>query len=156
MSLKFVLLAACVAAASANVLGEIKIDLDSPALDAKVKYQAWKSQFNKVYSSIEEEAKAMAAFAKNDAFIVAHNKEGHSYTVGHNVFSDLTSAEFAEKYTGYKTRDSYLRRTKNVNTELAKGYDAAPSSIDWSQKGAVTPIKNQGQCGSCWAFSTTG
>merc|ERR1711871_1814187 len=139
-----------------KLMASISVDLDSEEVDTKTKWKAWKSKFGKVYKTLEEEAKAMSTFAANDAFVIQHNKEGHSYTVGHNEFSDLTSAEFKEKMTGYKTKDAYLRRKKNVDHSLHAKFASAPSSIDWSQKGAVTPIKNQGQCGSCWAFSTTG
>ena len=77
---------------------------------------------------------------------------------GHNEFSDMSWEEFSKVYTGVKDSDKYLRRSKNVNHALSAQAvkQAAPASIDWSKKNAVTPIKNQGQCGSCWAFSTTG
>ena len=70
----------------------------------------------------------MAAFAENDAFIVAHNKEGHSYTVGHNVYSDMTNAEFKEKMTGYKTKDAYLPQ-KNVDHSLHAKFASAQAAL---------------------------
>ena len=87
------------------------------------------------------------------------NKLKLSYTVGHNEFSDLSWEDFSKSYTGLKDADKYLSQLGNnvnhaLSTQAVK--DAAPASIDWSKKNAVTPIKNQGQCGSCWAFSTTG
>lgn len=76
------------------------------------------------------------------------------FYVGLNKFADLTNTEFRERYTG-------LNRPliKLTNPENLFSYDqtqALPSSVDWRAKGAVTAVKDQGQCGSCWSFSTTG
>merc|ERR1719171_3063987 len=109
----------------------------------------------KTYKDSEVDAK-FAQWVKNDKFIAETNAKSLSYTVGHNEFSDMAWEDFREVYTGYKDSAKYLRRPKNVNEALLDKdvQDAAPASIDWTTKNAVTPIKNQGQCGSCWAFST--
>jgi len=78
------------------------------------------------------------------------------YTLGHNQYSDMTNEDFkALRNLAFQT-NPHKSRSKNVDYTLAKRVQDVPDSIDWSEKGAVTPIKNQEQCGSCWAFSTTG
>jgi len=105
----------------------------------------------KTYSSPEEQAMRSAIFNANVAKINAHNLKGESWTMAINEFADLTAQEFAiGRIGGYKPRN--LRRTATASPVS----DSLPTAVDWTTKGAVTPVKNQGQCGSCWSFSTTG
>jgi len=84
-------------------------------------------------------------------FVFKHNSEKHSYTVGLNKFADLTSEQFVKVFTGLKMPQDLSSWQKGITTT-----PNLPATWDWRNKNAVTPIKNQEQCGSCWAFSTTG
>jgi len=115
-------------------------------------WSAFKGDFKKAYESVEEHAGRFAVFKDNIDFITSHNARAaeHGYTVGLNQFADMTRQEFK------KTMLTYQADQKKANP--VKVFDTAsnPSAVDWVTKGAVTPVKNQGGCGSCWAFSTTG
>eukprot|EP01089_Gocevia_fonbrunei_P022854 TRINITY_DN93_c0_g2_i1.p1 TRINITY_DN93_c0_g2~~TRINITY_DN93_c0_g2_i1.p1 ORF type:complete len:340 (+),score=105.65 TRINITY_DN93_c0_g2_i1:127-1020(+) len=104
-------------------------------------------QHGKVYAHDEFQFRYQT-FKTNAAFIAGHNGQNKTFTVAMNKFGDLTNAEFNKVFKGLNSRVAESG-VESVNPSL-------PDSVDWRTKGAVTGIKNQGQCGSCWSFSTTG
>ena len=119
-----------------------------------ITFNSWKIQHSKTYASPKIEVQASNVWHSNDAHIRKINAQKRSFTLGHNEFSDITPDDFYAQYTGYQDRETYLNeRGHNVQQLMSSDL---PPSVDWTTKDAVTPVKNQGQCGSCWAFSTTG
>ena len=112
-------------------------------------YMKYVSEHNKQYDSVEEFKMRKALFIAVETFIRRANQTSSTYRAGHNKFSDWTQEE--------KDR---LLGLKNVHMpevfEVADEVDTAnlPESVDWREAGKVTPVKWQGNCGCCWAFST--
>ncbi|CAF3354431.1 unnamed protein product [Rotaria socialis] len=133
-----------------------------PMLDIQLdnSWSLFKSVFKKQYLSNEEVTTRRQIWEENVALIRKHNLESdlgiHSYTLEMNQFGDMTNEEFRNQMNGFKMNLKGTINHADHHIFSAPSNVALPDSVDWRTKGYVTNIKDQGQCGSCWAFSTTG
>jgi cathepsin L len=120
-------------------------------------WKKFKTQFGKVYESSSEEEKRMEIWMENKAEIERHNIEFEqgkvSYRQAVNKFADLTPMELEKLYMGFKVSQTSGDYEKRVSI---KPTASLPDTVDWRDKGAVSSVKDQGQCGSCYAFSAVG
>ncbi|KAH1099067.1 hypothetical protein J1N35_015988 [Gossypium stocksii] len=126
--------------------------VETQPLTAEHHFSLFKARFKKSYGSEEEHDYRFKVFRANLRRAARHQKLDPSATHGVTQFSDLTPGEFRKRFLGLRR----LRLPKDANQAPILPTDNLPEDFDWREKGAVTPVKNQGSCGSCWSFSTTG
>ena len=124
------------------------------AFEYTAEWEMWKRQHGRDYASETESIYRQTIWEANKKYVDNHNANADlwGFTLTTNEYADLESSEFTRIYNGLlptARRSNTTRVHQPSNLEL-------PDKVDWRDQGVVTKVKNQGQCGSCWAFSTTG
>lgn len=127
-------------------------------------YKLWLKKHGKEPSNSLGEQSRFEIFKDNLRFIDEHNAatNSHTYKLGLNRFADLTNDEYRSIFLGTRMdgKRKFMKRkaaaavTASNKSGGIDSVDELPESVDWREKGAVSSIKDQGYCGSCWAFST--
>nr|BAN20648.1 cathepsin L [Riptortus pedestris] len=127
---------------------------------AEEEFSLFKLAHNKQYASDVEEKYRKKIFVENKKIVAKHNSRFEqglvSFKLKLNHMADMLVHEFAATYNGFNKSLKATNEKIVGSTFIPPEHVTLPSNVDWRKKGAVTPVKNQGQCGSCWAFSSTG
>ncbi|KAH0453535.1 hypothetical protein IEQ34_017859 [Dendrobium chrysotoxum] len=122
-------------------------------LPMEVRYQQWMAQYGRIYKDPIEKARRFNIFKANLEYIDSANANAaRKYKLALNQFADFTNDEFSSSRNGF-INPSFLGNAESTSEFRYGNVKDVPDAVDWRSQGAVTPVKDQGHCGCCWAFS---
>ncbi|KAG0601321.1 hypothetical protein M758_11G101800 [Ceratodon purpureus] len=132
----------------------LRLKTDPGLSEEERQFGDWAHRHGRVYSGLEERQRRFRVWRENLDYVQRHQGKNSSYQLGLTRFADLTNEEFRRLYTGTRVDSGRVRRSSSSGFRYKDV--VAPESVDWREKGVVTKVKDQGSCGSCWAFSAVG
>ena len=118
-------------------------------------FDLWSNRFKIRFENWENRRHVYGNWVSNHLFIQNTNRQNLSFELGHNQFSGMSPEEFSRWLRGDTINAEVALLSKNYSVNSGP-YISVPESVDWTKLGAVSYVKDQGQCGSCWSFSAAG